>query len=159
MDVVTPLVHDFFYENLLLDYQAQNFSKIELKGKVYRITDEDEIYRKYAYSFIQEAKEAIASDFQHMRQTNETARYKERQRKDLNVEKLKEVFGDIDDYNKLVKLYACHIGLTNWILEMVQRDRLKELVDFEYTMITGIGEVGQKVTKEQKIEMLKKNWD
>lgn len=42
---------------------------------------------------------------------------------------------------------------------MVQRDNLKELVDFEYTMITGIGDMGQKVTKEQKIEMIKKNWD
>lgn len=49
---MTPLLHDFYYENLLLDFLEMDLKKISLKGKNYQVDYDDEVYQKYAYKFI-----------------------------------------------------------------------------------------------------------
>lgn len=48
-DLVTPLVNDFYYENLLLDFLQLDFNHILIKGKNYVIDSNDKVYSKYAY--------------------------------------------------------------------------------------------------------------
>lgn len=43
-DLVTPLINDFFYENLLLDFLQLDLDKIQIKGKTYEVKYDDQVY-------------------------------------------------------------------------------------------------------------------
>jgi syntaxin-binding protein 1 len=49
-DLITPLLHDFHYESLVVDLVPQNFSPFEC---------EDAVYQKYRYKHIAYALEGI----------------------------------------------------------------------------------------------------
>ncbi len=46
--------------------------------------------------------------------------------------------GDIGEYNERIKQFSCHIGLTHKIMEKIDNEDFKTLVDTEYSIVTGI---------------------
>lgn len=89
-----------------------------------------------------------------MQQTNETAKYKKQQKDDIQIDKLKDVFGDLNEFNTLIKQYGCHIALSSMIMDHIEQQNLKQMTDLEYTLVSGIGENGEKITKETKTELI-----
>lgn len=152
-DLVTPLVHDFFYENLLVDVMNLNFAKIELKNKVYKIDDKDQIFKKYRYSFINEAMKGIDIDFKKFMTENATARAQKK--KNLNLNQMQNVLGSLNDYNAQVGQFGCHLGLIEKILEKIENENLKETTDSEIAIVTSINENGSKIDSNKRIEVTK----
>lgn len=152
-DIVSPLVHDFFYENLLVDVMDIDFTNIEMKNKVYKIDEKDMIFKKYRYSFINEAMKGIDLDFKKFMKENATARAQKK--KNLNINQMQNVLGSLNDYNAQVAQFGCHLGLIEKVLEKIDNENIKETTDSEIAIVTAVNEDGSKIDSNKRIILTK----
>ena len=73
-----------------------------MKGKQYEIKYDDEVYSKYASTFIQDAKNGIIQDYQEMQNNNEAVKY-QKNKNNIKVDKMRDILGDISDFNVMIK--------------------------------------------------------
>ncbi len=73
-DIVSPLIHDFYYEGLIRDFLDIDVNNITIKKKNYKIDYKDGVYKKFKYCFINEAMNGMNSDFKNFMKNNATAR-------------------------------------------------------------------------------------
>ncbi|KAM3136147.1 Syntaxin-binding protein 1 [Paramecium bursaria] len=140
-DLITPLLHDFSYQSLLLDLQIPDFKPQET---------EDSVYEKYRYLHIAQALEGLPAEFQEMVQTNPSAQVHKGDFQDLDYDKMQKIMQSMPNYNNMLKQYTFHMGLIDQIWKLFETKGLKDLSDLEQSLATGTTKDGQQ-TKSEKL--------
>ncbi|CAD8048319.1 unnamed protein product [Paramecium sonneborni] len=139
-DLLTPLLHDFHYESLIVDLLPQSFSPFEC---------EDYVYQKYRYKHIAHALEGIPQEFQKMVNTNPSALIHKGDFKELDTQKMQEIISTMPNYNSQLKDFTFHMNLIDQIWKQFETKGLKDLGELEQALATGTTKQGNQTKSDQ----------
>ncbi|CAD8050144.1 unnamed protein product [Paramecium primaurelia] len=139
-DLLTPLLHDFHYESLVVDLLPQTFSPFEC---------EDIVYQKYRYKHIAYALEGIPQEFQKMVNTNPSALIHKGDFKELDTQKMQEIISSMPNYNSQLKDFTFHMNQIDQIWKQFETKGLKDLGELEQALATGTTKQGNQTKSDQ----------
>ncbi|CAK90839.1 unnamed protein product (macronuclear) [Paramecium tetraurelia] len=139
-DLLTPLLHDFHYESLVVDLLPQTFSPFEC---------EDSVYQKYRYKHIAYALEGIPQEFQKMVNTNPSALIHKGDFKELDTQKMQEIMNSMPNYNSQLKDFTFHMNQIDQIWKQFETKGLKDLGELEQALATGTTKQGNQTKSDQ----------
>lgn len=147
-DLVTPLIHDFHYESLLVDI----LGNLELS-----LNTPDFVLKKFRHKFIRDCMLGIGSDFEKFLNENPIAKIqRNKDNKDVDIDKMGVVVRGITEYNELIKTYETHLDNVKKIDIEIGKKNTNELADLEYTIITGIDSYGENINTDKRLELAHK---
>mmetsp|Transcript_18585 Transcript_18585/g.29497 ORF Transcript_18585/g.29497 Transcript_18585/m.29497 type:complete len:625 (+) Transcript_18585:61-1935(+) len=168
-DPLTPFMHSLSFQpmvfDLLHDDILENGAKIRgLKedggggggdGNTRPMPDEsDQIWIKYRHDFIGEVVQKLPKQFNDWQKENNVAQLK-RKTKDkesssnVKTKDLISAARDMPQYQKLVKQFTTNIGMASKVMNIFKNSSLRDVIQLEQDMATGIDEDAKKVDRTQ----------
>jgi len=165
-DPLTPFLHSLDFQPMVYDLlnedivekgtKIKNLNSSEQKRDELRaMPDEnDQVWVKYRHQFIGEVVRKLPAQFAEWQKQNAVAKMKRSGdgNKDVNTKELILAARDMPQYQKLVKQYTTNINMASKLMGIFKDGGLRDVVQLEQDMATGIDEDGKKIdrTKMQK---------
>lgn len=144
-DLVTPLIHDFHYESLLVDI---------LENTKLSQGTPDVVLKKFRHKFIRDCMLGIGNDFEKFLNENPIAKIqRNKDNKEVDIDKMGVVVRGITEYNEAIKTYEQHLDYVKKLDAEIGKRDANELADLEYTMITGIDNYGEQIETAKRVDM------
>ena len=128
MDIVSPMVQNFYYLNMVsdifhVDFQNKN---IQLKqGQKIDLNYEDSIFMDYKSKHISKVQTQIQKDFLAFQSQNKAAEYRQSTNpNNVSNYDLKQIIRDIPEFNRKIKSYQEQIEIS---MEMTQYSKERRL--------------------------------
>lgn len=145
VDLVTPLIHDFHYESLIVDI-LENL-------KISQGTP-DFVFKKFRHRFIRDCMLGIGSDFEKFLNENPIAKIqRNKDNKDVNIDQMGIVVRGITEYNEYIKTFEMHLDNVKKIDAEVGKRGTNDLAEMEYTLITSIDNYGESIDTAKRFEL------
>merc|ERR1712130_605772 len=117
--------------------------------------ENDQVWVKYRHQFIGEVVQKLPQQFKEWQKQNAVVKLKSSgndQNKDVKTKDLILAARDMPQYQKLVKQYTTNINMASKLMGIFKNSGLRDVVQLEQDMATGIDEDGKKIdrTKMQK---------
>ena len=162
-DPLTPFLHNLSFQpmvyDLLSDDIVENGTKIknltsddnDKKLKDRDMPDEnDQVWVKYRHQFIGEVVQKLPEQFSKWQKQNAVVKLKTSgndQNKDVKTKDLILAARDMPQYQKLVKQYTTNINMASKLMAIYKKIGLRDVVQLEQDMATGIDEDGKKIDR------------
>ncbi|OMJ20677.1 Protein transport protein sec1 [Smittium culicis] len=136
MDLTTPLMHDFYYESMVMDlvepvkikkYLKKPLEEVSGDKVEYILQENDPVWNKYRYVHISDAMRGLATDFKKFKSENTLFEKIQSQINssigigknspsslnsgESNLQQLVEAVSRLPDFNASVGYYSLHIEL------------------------------------------------
>ncbi|CAD8191115.1 unnamed protein product [Paramecium pentaurelia] len=162
IDVLSPLLHDFYYqpmfydlleiENDIYQYDMQYGDKKVTKKQI--LNDQDDLFKKYKFKHIADVLEEVSSDFQTFMQTNTAAKVAKDKEQNLSLKQMTDIVKTMPQYQELVAKYTMHMEIVEKCLEIYRQKDLQEVGELEQTLATGCDKKGSSVAGEKIIQRI-----
>lgn len=149
-DLVTPLMHDFYYESLLTDLMNVDLSNADGKGR--ELNERDSVFAKFRYMFIKDFLTAVSSDFERFLRENPTAQMQRNKQTQMKLDKMADVVSNIGEYNELIDQYNFHIEKIREIVGRNEKEQAKEVAEAEILLASGVDEQGESQNTDKRLE-------
>jgi len=148
-DLVTPLIHDFHYESLIVDILESN--KLSNGSP-------DFVMRKYRHKFIRDCMLGVGADFEKFLNENPIAKIqRNKDNKDVDIDKMGIVVRGITEYNEIIKTYETHLDYVKKLDTEIGKRGTNELADLELTIVTGIDNYGDNIESTKRTDIALKH--
>merc|ERR1719464_813361 len=125
-------------------------SSEEKKEELREMPDEnDQVWVKYRHQFIGEVVRKLPAQFTEWQKQNAVAKMKRSGdgNKDVKTKELILAARDMPQYQKLVKQYTTNINMASKLMGIFKDGGLRDIVQLEQDMATGVDEDGKKVDR------------
>eukprot|EP01084_Bolivina_argentea_P306282 529254_1 len=162
-DPLTPFLHNLSFQPMVRDLLCDDI--IEKGTKIKNLSEsknndnddktrpfpdeQDTIWCKYRHTFIGEVVTKLPAQFNNWQQQNAVVQMKksEKNKGNVNTKDLILAARDMPQYQKLVKQYTTNINMASKIMDIFKNSGLRDVVQLEQDMATGIDEDGKKVDR------------
>lgn len=153
-DLLTPLIHDFYYESLLTDMLGIDLFNADGKGRV--LNERDTVFVKFRYMFIKDFLTEVSSNFEKFLQENPTAQIQRKQQDKVKLEDMADAVSNMVEYKELIDQYNFHIEKIKEIVEKNDKENIKEVAEMETLLASGVDDRGEALDSGRRIDAAKK---
>lgn len=162
-DPLTPFLHSLDFQPMVYDLlsadidekagKIRNLNTSEEKRNEERVMpdENDQVWVKYRHQFIGDVVKKLPNQFNEWQKQNAVAKMKRSKDGDgASSVKTKELIlaaRDMPQYQKLVKQYTTNINMASKLMNIFKSGGLRDIVQLEQDMATGIGEEGKKIDR------------
>eukprot|EP01122_Echinamoeba_exundans_P001592 TRINITY_DN11611_c0_g1_i1.p1 TRINITY_DN11611_c0_g1~~TRINITY_DN11611_c0_g1_i1.p1 ORF type:complete len:766 (+),score=199.42 TRINITY_DN11611_c0_g1_i1:96-2393(+) len=161
-DLLTPFIHDFTYQAMVLDllddiaskyplfvhkFVTQDDEEIE---KEVLLDDTDPVWRTMAHMHIENGRQWVASTTREFVDSNKGGKGAiDKAKTEKGVKAIADLVKNVPKYQKLYSKFSIHIGLTKRCMEAFNRGGLEKVCEAEQAASTGGNTDNKKVETDQ----------
>lgn len=150
-DLISPVIHDFFYESLVYEFkdigdegELMIGQTNEGSGKMAFLNDQDDLWVRFRNKHIAEVHGAINNEVRTV-----AAESKKKvgtgSTEDMSLQDMAEVIRSMPKYEEMMKKYHIHMELINKSITEFTTNNLRKLIALEQDIISGLDSKGNKI--------------
>ncbi|OMJ17090.1 Protein transport Sec1a [Smittium culicis] len=157
MDLTTPLLHDFYYESMVMDLVEPEKIKKDLKKSIDEVSgnnvefilqENDPVWNKFRYDHISDAMRGLAKDFKIFKSENKLfEKIQSRINSSIgirkngtdslntsesNLQQLVEAVSRLPDFNTSVGYYSLHIELMRYVMSIFNSQGIEDIANTKF---------------------------
>eukprot|EP01094_Clydonella_sp_ATCC50884_P014889 TRINITY_DN2545_c0_g1_i2.p1 TRINITY_DN2545_c0_g1~~TRINITY_DN2545_c0_g1_i2.p1 ORF type:complete len:441 (+),score=141.99 TRINITY_DN2545_c0_g1_i2:170-1324(+) len=163
-DLVAPLVHDFYYQNMVYDmlpvdgysysYQfIDNDDEEQVREAV--LSDDDAVWVRLRHMHIAEACDVVIKEFNEFLKQNKSIQTIDNKQKVSSLKQMTEAVRAMPEYQDMKKKYALHMDMASKCMDEFEERRLAEVGAVEQDIVCGEDALGKPVTHKHVLPRLK----
>ena len=147
-DVITPLMHDFYYQSLVGDLlevgydDTVSFITTDQQGKKTNqkaiLDGDDQVWKEFRYKHMADALSGVNESFKSMIEQTAAAKLQKGEYDNIDINKMQEIVRGMPEYTLTLKKYTLHMSLLDRLMGNFSKKNLKEIGDLEQTISTGV---------------------
>ncbi|KAJ2124276.1 syntaxin binding protein 1 [Coemansia sp. RSA 720] len=148
VDLYSPLLREFTYQALVHDlidldrgnkytYNIESTDGQPQSAEAELSEQKDPIWKQLRHWNISEVSQTLADQFEKLLKDNFGIQAAKQVGKKLTVHEMKAVLSELPEFKRLQQSYSLHIDLASKCLEIINRNSLAILSDFEQELVTG----------------------
>ena len=146
-DAVTPLLHDYSYESLIYDLLKVSQEKfVEVDGKKYKLSNKDDLWRKYSKMHIAEVFENLSKDFDDF-QKSDLSKIRDYDNLD-SFEDMHNALSNMNTYKLKSNQLSMHIKIAEEINKLYKENKIYDIIELEQDIVTGENEKGKILNRD-----------
>ena len=130
IDIVSPLVSNFYYLNMISDIFRIDFEHRDIvlkQGRTIKLNFEDSIFMDYKSLHISKVQTQIEPDFKRFQMSNKAAEFRQSTvptQNQVTKMDLKKIIRDIPEFNRKVKSYEEQVEISLELTDHSKQNRL-----------------------------------
>lgn len=146
-DLISPVVHDFFYQTNVVDIKdgVNEDGAVKVENKMVYLSDQDELWVKLRNMHFLESFNYVNEQVQSIVDTSKTDTSK------LALKDMAEMMRKLPKQQEMMRGYKIHVDLLNRVTTNLQNNKISKIVDLEQQIVSGL----KNSLSVDKIEQLK----
>ncbi|PIA18947.1 Sec1-like protein [Coemansia reversa NRRL 1564] len=148
VDMFAPLLHDFTYQGAVHDlldledgnrhtYVAGSSSGYSRQIVAELAEQKDPLWKKLRHWHIGDVSQYLADQYEKLVRDNVGIQAASKAGKKMTIQEMKAAVSELPEFKQLQDLYSPHIDLASKCLDIIKKNDLLTLLEFEQEMVTG----------------------